>query len=53
MLTEENILERAAAVVNMLREANVSLRWMVLHTSSTGSGMTPTLLLLCGVILFV
>ncbi|CAL8094255.1 unnamed protein product [Orchesella dallaii] len=31
VLTEENILERATKVINLLRDCNVLLRWIILH----------------------
>ncbi|CAG7822895.1 unnamed protein product [Allacma fusca] len=39
VLTEENILERATVVLSMLREANVNLRWLLLHISNVGSSL--------------
>lgn len=31
MLTEENVLEKMSKVINLLRDCNVTLRWVILH----------------------
>ncbi|ODN03655.1 WASH complex subunit strumpellin, partial [Orchesella cincta] len=36
VLTEENILERATKVINLLRDCNVLLRWITLHAIPIG-----------------
>ena len=32
-LTEENVLDSSVKVLNLIRECNVTLRWLILHTS--------------------
>jgi WASH complex subunit strumpellin len=32
-LTEENVLDSSVKVLNIIRECNVTLRWLILHTS--------------------
>ncbi|OXA51094.1 WASH complex subunit strumpellin [Folsomia candida] len=31
LLTEENVLEKVSKVINLLRDCNVTLRWIILH----------------------
>lgn len=39
LLTEENVLEKVSKVINLLRDCNVTLRWVILHcTPSTAIG---------------
>jgi len=40
VLTEDNVLERANKVIEVLRECNVTLRWVFLHTAPLNSGMS-------------
>lgn len=37
-LTKTNVLELVDKVVNVIRNCNVTLRWLMLHTASTYSG---------------
>ena len=35
-LTEDNLLDSSVKVLNLIRECNVTLRWLMLHTSKLG-----------------
>jgi WASH complex subunit strumpellin len=37
-LIEENVLDHVSKVKNVVRECNVTLRWIMLHASSPGPG---------------
>ena len=38
VLVEENVLDHVSKVTNVIRECNVTLRWLMLHASQPGSG---------------
>ena len=38
VLTEDNVLEKANKIIELLRECNVTLRWILLHTSPLSLG---------------
>ena len=35
-MTEENVLDHVSKVTNVVRECNVTLRWLMLHASTPG-----------------
>lgn len=37
-LTEDQLLDNSQKVINLVREANVTLRWLMLHTAPLYSG---------------
>jgi WASH complex subunit strumpellin len=37
-LIEENVLDHVSKVTNVVRECNVTLRWLMLHASVPGPG---------------
>lgn len=37
-LTEDQILDNSQKVINLVREANVTLRWLMLHTAPLSLG---------------
>lgn len=37
-LAEEQLLDNSQKVVNLVREANVTLRWLMLHTAPLSVG---------------
>lgn len=37
-LIEENVLDHVSKVTNVVRECNVTLRWLMLHASMPGPG---------------
>lgn len=37
-LVEENVLDHVSKVTNVVRECNVTLRWLMLHASMPGPG---------------
>lgn len=41
-LNEETVLDQIAKIVNLLREANVTLRWLMLHTAPASSTVELT-----------
>jgi len=43
-LTEENILQKVSKVIQLLRECNVTLRWMILHCSAPIGNISVNLL---------
>ncbi|KAL1465122.1 hypothetical protein WDU94_004714 [Cyamophila willieti] len=39
-LTEENVLDHTNKILNVARECNVTIRWLILHTSSSHENIT-------------
>jgi hypothetical protein len=37
-LAEENVLDHIVKILNMVRDCNVTLRWLMLHTTSLVTG---------------
>lgn len=41
-LTEENVLDHTSKILNLARECNATIRWLILHTSSNHESISGT-----------
>lgn len=51
-LTEESVLGNTTKIMNLARECNVTLRWLILHTTPPASGMFIYLFVVLSILAF-